>query len=183
MAESHLLKLHHLKVWKHSVHPELRSDSAFSFSSLVCFFLSSPPQLCWLVNILSIKLCESMFVEWGYYLKETFYAFSFLPALHCVINCMFLCKVEKVEVHTKSSSLPQKTLFLKRPISSLTIGPVTLWHHNVTMSHICIIYALLLVWHVKCIKHSCSVDVSSAISGVFELTNQSRREDVWEEGP
>ena len=73
----------------------------------------------------------------------------------------------KVQVHSnRSSTIPQKTLLLKHLVSSPALSAGTLWHHYITMLHLCIIHASRLVWH------SCSVVSSDAGSGVCELTNQ-----------
>ena len=72
---------------------------------------------------------------------------------------MFMCrwkilKVKKVKVCTnRSSSVPQRTLLLKRLASSPASNYVTSRHHTVTESHICIIWHFLTFFPqiLKCI--------------------------------
>ena len=49
----------------------------------------------------------------------------------------------------RSSSLPQKTLLLKRLISSPAFNSMTLWHHTTSSCHVYIINDTQLVWQMK----------------------------------
>ena len=98
----------------------------------------------------------------------------FSPFLHCVlVHLKRVLKVKKVKVGTnRSSSIPQKTLRLKRPISSAALNSFGSAIHHVT--HLHIDWQLVLQVMVRVVQNSCSVVASGAGSGMCELTNQSR---------
>ena len=86
---------------------------------------------------------------------------------------MFLCILDIFNVcANRSSSLPWKTLLIKRLTNNPTFNSVTLWHHRVTHLHNTCTYQR--VWNDEVISHSCSAGVSGVSSGMCELTNQRR---------
>lgn len=73
--------------------------------------------------------------RWTVFLKESFYAFSCFFFLSFSVLYMFLCTLKILKKGQRSSSLPHKTLHLKRLVISPTFNSLTLWHHTTSPCH------------------------------------------------
>ena len=85
---------------------------------------------------------------WSLFILNTFYLLCFSSPFPSVVYMVpghvKDLKVEKFKVRTnRNSSLPQKTLFLKRLIGGPSSNYVNSWHHSASpMSHICLLLPL-----------------------------------------
>ena len=137
-------------------------------------------------SVLILFTVTAYYLQWNprtLILKETYHAFLLFSPLICFIGS-YPCN--------RSLNL-KKSVPTGAPLSSWSawnvsslVPPLIPWLLDITMSHVCIMYAYFHSrreenWMLKTQHCQCEVTVTSAGSGVCELTNQSRL-GIWEEG-